>query len=233
MKKRSLFLTLAATFFASSFGAMEAKASSVLLSTLLVPGATYTAPSSGTYDGMEFVFSNFAYSNAAKAEVAANKVTVDTQEYAANSPLAGSPPSLGLSFTPTTGSWSGNLPNFLTYTVTVIKPIGGSIDFAVLSTNSYGPSGTSILSETAGTANLGIFASGSGSGASTGTTSGVSVVQTSLANFDSQRTNHINNFNETFAVVAVPEPASMSLLGIGMAGFLALRRLFNRRSADI
>jgi hypothetical protein len=35
------------------------------------------------------------------------------------------------------------------------------------------------------------------------------------------------------ATAVVPEPASMSLLGIGMAGFLAFRRFFNKRNADV
>jgi hypothetical protein len=37
-----------------------------------------------------------------------------------------------------------------------------------------------------------------------------------------------NNFN--FATSTVPEPTSFALLGIGMAGFLAYRRLFKRGS---
>jgi hypothetical protein len=36
-----------------------------------------------------------------------------------------------------------------------------------------------------------------------------------------------------YSAVAIPEPASMALLGIGMAGFLAFRRFFEKRATKV
>jgi hypothetical protein len=233
MKRRSLFLSLAAAVLTWGLGALEANAGPVSLPTtldqLLVPGATTTAINSNETD----TFSNFTFSVSAIPPT--TPVLTPGQITVGQFGPVGIESGITLS-----GAFFAPPGTIIDYKFgyVVTAPPGFVINDALLSasTGVYGGIGSVIITE--------LFTP-VGGGPATNievSTSGVPFVTTSLPASNSyfvQKDVLINGgsngatvsiINQAFSSTNVPEPSSVALLGIGMTGFLAFRRLFKRHA---
>jgi hypothetical protein len=232
MKRRSLFRTLAVGVLALGFGALDARAGSYvpLPTTLdqLLPAGTFTK----AFGAETLTFSNFTYSSSSSPPPGSPgpaASTLGVVNYAVGNET-------GISLTGTLSASANTLVDVaISYIVTA--PKGQLINDALLSTTggNFGGTGSYSVSETLlsnttppvflttleATNTLPFdFAGGMGyqsilvskdiflSGGSKGVT--LSVI------------------TQAFSSTGVPEPASFALLGIGMTGFLALRRFFKK-----
>lgn len=245
MKIRSLFLTIAAGLLVSGIGALDARAGSITLPTVLDPGLTTTvlstptaivALSNGnttTVNGAEsLTFSNFGYSSTASGTAVAYPATgVVVLPFTSGVET-------GITYT---AGWSvvsgGILDIALTYTVTA--PKGELINDAtlVIAGSVTGTGAASVgetLVNTATGALVGVLtASLPGSPADTiffGGVQSITVTKDIILNAGTNGTASISVVSQGFSSTGVPEPTSMALLGIGMTGFLAFRRLFKRHA---
>jgi hypothetical protein len=233
MKRRSLFLSLAVAVLTWASGALEAHAGPVPLPTtldqLLVPGAFTTAINSNETD----TFSNFTFSSSAipptTPVLTAGEITVG--QFGPVGVESGITLS-GAFFAP-----PGTIVDYK-FGYVVSAPPGFVINDALLSASMgiNGGSGSVIITE--------LFTPLSG-GPATGievSTGGAPqvitqlppsqsyLVQKDVLIFGGSNGATVSIINQAFSSTGVPEPSSMALLGIGMTGFLAFRRLFKRHA---
>jgi hypothetical protein len=233
MKRRSLFLSLAVAVLTWGSGALEAHAGPVPLPTtldqLLVPGATVTAINSNETD----TFSNFTFSSSAipptTPVLTPGQITVEQFGPILNES--------GITLSGAFFAPPGTIVDYK-FGYVVSAPPGFFINDALLSASMgvNGGNGSVIITELFTPLNGG---PATGIEVSTGGTPQVLtglppsqsyLVQKDVLIFGGSNGATVSVINQAFSSTGVPEPGSMALLGIGMTGFLAFRRLFKRHA---
>jgi hypothetical protein len=227
MHSRSLFLALAAAVLASGLGALEARAGSVTLPTtldnLLVTGATTTVVGAET-----LTFSNFGYSTIPTGVAPASGISV--------LPFT----SIGTGIEFQSATWvaapGATLDVSITYVVTA--PAGEKLTDAFLGITGGNFQGTgtisageSLVNAATGAPITTLEAAIPGVPSATANFAGVQsiLVTKDILITGGSKGATVSIVDQGFSSTStVPEPNSMALLGIGMAGFFAYRRLFKR-----
>jgi len=248
MKTRSLFLTIAAGLIVSGIGALDARAGSVTLPVLLDPGLTTTTISTpavvvAVSNGNTFstssglTFGNFGYSSTASGTASAFPATsVVVLPFSSVVP-----PDTGFTLNAGFSAAAGGIQD-VAITYTVMAAPGTKITDATLGiAGSITGTGAASVGETLINTNTGaligtLTASLPGAALDSISFAGVSEITVTKdlilnGGTTAGSSASVSIISQGFSVSgSVPEPTSMALLGIGMTGFLAFRRLFKRNS---
>jgi hypothetical protein len=227
MKRRSLFLAIAAGLVVSGIGARDGRAGSVALPTTLdnLIGNSTTVVGAETLTFSAFTFTSSSVPTGSAP--AASSINV--------SAFTSIPGETGFALTGTLNAPANTMVDAsITYIVTA--PAGELLNDAFLST-AGGGSGSYMVNETLVNALTGApitTLAGSSSGPA-GQVVSFAGVQSILVTKDiflsgGATGESLSVVQQAFSSTGVPEPSSMALLGIGMTGFLAFRRLFKRHA---
>jgi PEP-CTERM motif-containing protein len=232
MKRRSLFLAIAMAVLVGGFGALEARAGFVPLPTTLdklLPAGSFTTVAAPNETD---TFSSFSYSS---SPVGSAPAAADVTVKAFNAGLEA-----GLTFSGAFFAAAGTVVDYsIGYTVTA--PVGHFLTDATLSGvfSTFSGTGSGSIGETLLNAANGQVV-GTLEVSKPGVASdtillppGISsiIVQKDLILVGGSNGASISIFNQGYSSSGtVPEPASFALLGIGMTGFLFVRRFFKKTS---